>query len=87
LDLRGRDCPAARGGRRGLAVAHRGVGDGTWQIWASSTAFEAHAAHGTPGPPRGGAAVAFGPWARMLGQEAPAGVALAVDPTGAGLDA
>ena len=35
----------------------------------------------------GGAAVAFGPWARMLGQEAPAGVALAVDPTGAGLDA
>ena len=31
-----------RGGRRGLAVTHRGVGDVTGQIWASSTSFEAH---------------------------------------------
>ena len=31
-----------RGGRRGLAVTHRGVGDVTGKIWASSTSFEAH---------------------------------------------
>jgi hypothetical protein len=40
LDL-GRPGPP-RGGRRGLAVTHRGVGDVTGQIWASSTSFEAH---------------------------------------------
>jgi hypothetical protein len=31
-----------RGGRRGLAVTHRGVGDVTGQIWARSTSFKAH---------------------------------------------
>jgi hypothetical protein len=38
---RGRDRPAVAA-VRGLAVTHRGVGDVTGQIWASSTSFEAH---------------------------------------------
>jgi hypothetical protein len=45
---RGPGCPA-RGGRRGSAVTHWGVGDGMGQIYPNNTTFGAHHFRGTPG--------------------------------------